>query len=356
MTKKFILPFLFFILIFQSCDDDADWDITENGERLNVPAKYVKSFIHNIEFDNQGNRWIGTFSDGIIKYDGTDFYNFNSRNSSLSNDSINCLYVGPNDEIYIGTELGLNIYSNNKISHPTEINTKIGDGIVNSICIDNDDRLWLGVIDRKGVSTGVFVFSEEKSEFYNNQNSILPHNAVTSLVCGDNNVVWIGTSQMGGKGGLVRIENNNWQVFTKNNSGLPYNYVDHIIPMNDSTIVLASRMFLYSSPTKNDGYVYLFENDKNWVDISPSNTNPVISNRITSIASNYDGLLVAATSLENNIPNDRYDLSFFKDDRWITFDSIGYDIHKYIPDLEFDREGNLWIVIPDDRQIMKIIL
>lgn len=126
--------------------------------------------------------------------------------------------------------------------------------------------------------------------------------------------------------------------------------------MNDSKIVLASRMFLYSSPIKNDGYVYLFENDINWTDISPNNSNPIISNRITSIASNDDGLLVAATSLENNIPNDRYDLSLFKENKWITFDSIGYDIHKYIPDLEFDREGNLWIVIPDDRQIMKIIL
>jgi ligand-binding sensor domain-containing protein len=350
---KLNLLFLLLVLIFQSCNDDC-WDIIENVETLNVPGKYVKSFIHQIEIDNQGNLWIGTFADGLIKFDGTNFHHFNSKNSSLSNDSISCMYIDSNNDVYIGTSRGLNVYSNNKISYPAEINTKIDNGIVTSICIDKDNCMWLGIIDRKEVSTGVYVFNEEKVDFYNDQNSLLPCNTINTIVCGSNNIVWIGTFQIGGKGGLVRIENKNWQVFTKKNSGLPYNDVDHIIPLTDSTTVLASRMLIYSSFTKMDGYVYLFENDKNWIDISPYNTNPLISNRITSIKSNSDGLLVAATSLDSNIPNDRYDLSFFKDNRWITFDSIGYDIHTYIPDMEFDKEGNLWIVTPDNREIIKI--
>lgn len=353
MTIKLNLLFLLLIFIFQSCNDD-DWDIIDNVERLNIPRKYVKSFIHQIEIDNQGNLWIGTFADGIIKYDGTNFYNFTSKNSSLSNDSISCLFIDSDNDVYIGTNQGINVLSNNKISYPTEINSKIGDGIVTSICLDKDNRLWLGIIDRNNVSTGVYVFNEEKVEFYNEQNSILPYNAVTSIFCGNNNVVWIGTAQMGSKGGLVRIENKNWQVFTKKNSGLPYNSVNHIIPITDSGIVLASSMLMYSSPTEMDGYVYIFENDQNWIDISPYNSNLLISNRITSITSNNDGLLIAATSIDNNIPNDRYDLSFYKDYRWITFDSIGYNIQTYIPDLKFDQEGNLWIVTPDNREIIKI--
>lgn len=352
-TMKLNLLSLLLILIFLSCNDD-NWDIVDNVEMLNVPGKYVKSFIHQIEIDNQGNLWIGTFADGLIKYDGTNFYNFTSKNSSLSNDSINCIFIDSNNDVYIGTKQGLNLFSDNKISYPAEINSKIGNGIVTSICLDSDNSLWLGIIDRKEISTGVYVFNEEKVEFYNDQNSILPYKTVTSIVCGKNNVVWIGTYQMGGKGGLVRIENKNWQVFTKKNSGLPYNSVDHIISLTDSTTVVASSMLIYSDPTKMDGYVYLFENDQNWIDISPYNSNPLISNRITSIKSNSDGLLVAATSLDNNIPNDRYDLSFYKNDRWITFDSIGYDIHTYIPDLEFDKEGNLWIVTPDNREIIKL--
>jgi ligand-binding sensor domain-containing protein len=353
MTIKLNLLFLLLVLIFQSCNDD-NWEINENVETLNVPGKYVKSFIHQIEIDNQGNLWIGTFADGLIKYDGTNFYNFTSKNSSLSNDSISCLFIDSNNDVYIGTKQGLNVLSNNKISYPTEINTEIDNGIVTSICIDKDNCLWLGIIDRKEVCTGVYVFNEEKVEFYNNQNSLLPSNTIKTIVCGSNNIVWIGTYQIGGKGGLVRIENKNWQVYTKKNSGLPYNSVDHIISLTDSTTVLASSTILYADISKMDGYVYIYEDDKNWIDISPYNSNPLISNRITSIKSNSDGLLVAATSLDSNIPNDRYDLSLFKDNRWITFDAIGYDIHTYIPDMEFDKEGNLWIVTPDNREIIKI--
>lgn len=350
---KFNLLLVLLILIFQSCNDD-NWDIIDNIETLNVPSKYVKSFIHQIEIDKQGNLWIGTFADGLIKYDGTDFYNFTSKNSALSNDSINCLFVSSNNDVYIGTKQGLNLLSNNEITYPSAINSEIGNGIVTSICIDKDNCLWLGIIDRKEVSTGVYVFNEEKVEFYNNQNSLLPCNTINTIVCDSNNIVWIGTYQMGGKGGLVRIENKNWQVYTKNNSGLPYNSVEQIICITDSTTVLAASMMIYSDFSKLDGYVYLFDSKDNWIDISPYNSDPLISNRIKAIKANNNGSLVAATGPDINIPNDRYDLSFFRNDRWITFDSIGYNIHTYIPDMEFDKEGNLWIVTPDNREIIKI--
>ena len=298
--------------------------------------------------------WIGTFADGVLKYDGSNFTNYTTKNSALSNDSISCLYIDAEDDVYIGTQQGLNVFSSNKITCPAEINKAIGKGIVNSVCVDRNDCLWLGVIDRKQVGSGIYVFHNDTIEFYNDQNSALPNNLINTIVCGKDGKVWIGTNQIGGKGGLVSIQNNQWQVYTKNNSALPYNCVEKIVPMADSSIITASRMLFYDDATKMHGYVYQLENLDHWTDLSPGNSNPVVSNRITSIAVSSEGILVAATSLDAHIPDDRYDLSVYRYKQWITFDALGYPIENFIPDMAFDAAGNLWVLIPDNREMLKI--
>ncbi len=55
---------------------------------------------------------------------------------------------------------------------------------------------------------------------YTTNNSILPSNDILCIAVDANNNKWIGTSE-----GLVKYDNINWTVYTKQNSGIAENYI-----------------------------------------------------------------------------------------------------------------------------------
>jgi ligand-binding sensor domain-containing protein len=91
-------------------------------------------------------------------------------------------------------------------------NSAIPDDQVNVICIDNQNKKWLGT------SKGVAVLEDERWTIFNELNSPLPSQYVTSIAAEADGTVWIGTN-----GGLVSVDGNTWKVYTSQNSLLPEN-------------------------------------------------------------------------------------------------------------------------------------
>jgi ligand-binding sensor domain-containing protein len=58
-----------------------------------------------------------------------------------------------------------------------------------------------------------YAHSQNQWRVFTTQNSILPSNLIGSIVIDRNNVKWIGTAN-----GIVRIEGNNWQLFDMTNT------------------------------------------------------------------------------------------------------------------------------------------
>lgn len=81
----------------------AFWNLTTMALSSTSVSNNVKAFAQ----DNAGNIWIGT-TNGLIKYDGTNFTVYNTTNG-LPNNMINCLEFN-NNMLYIGTQGGLSRY------------------------------------------------------------------------------------------------------------------------------------------------------------------------------------------------------------------------------------------------------
>lgn len=115
--------------------------------------------------DNKGVLWAGTYWDGLFYYNpktnDKGFYRFERNNkSSLSSNVINGLFEDSNNNLWITTENGLNLFNpkkNNFSRYTTE--DGLPSNVTYSILEDNDSNLWIST------SNGLVEFNTKKQEF-----------------------------------------------------------------------------------------------------------------------------------------------------------------------------------------------
>ena len=92
-----------------SCGDgttspDLNFELSEH-----ILGEY---FVTSIAFDSKDVAWIGTFDEGLIKYDGS-ITHFDNSNSTLPDSiTIRSVEVDNNDVVWIGSNKGLIKYEN----------------------------------------------------------------------------------------------------------------------------------------------------------------------------------------------------------------------------------------------------
>ncbi len=111
-----------FLLIVNSCNDDLI------SPPLNIEISdhiLDNHFVTSITFDDKGNAWIGTFRQGLIKYDGT-IATYDKNNSVLPDSIIiNALAIDKNDDLWIGSNKGLIKYDNKNFTIYNKLNAPL---------------------------------------------------------------------------------------------------------------------------------------------------------------------------------------------------------------------------------------
>jgi len=98
-------------------------------------------------------------------------------------------------------------------------------------------------------------FSQNQWVIYTTQNSGLPSNLVTSIIIDSNNVKWITTHN-----GFARFQGNTWTVYDTTNSGMPANHCGIVVKDNKN------KLWITSSPkgiVRYDGVNWFGYNNEN---------------------------------------------------------------------------------------------
>ncbi len=75
------------------------------------------SSVMNIQFDEKGNIWTGTFSGGVNYYDGKQFTNYSVKEGLTSLNVLASYYSPIHKSLFIGSEFGLDRLTSGKINH-----------------------------------------------------------------------------------------------------------------------------------------------------------------------------------------------------------------------------------------------
>ena len=143
-------------------DDQGELHSIESKNML-AKARTLTSFssvITSVTSDSSGCLWIGTRGEGLLRVSGlgdnATVRRF-TRNDGLSSNSIQFIFEDTEQNVWVGTENGLNRLRRNRVLSLTHENGLISD-TVTSIVAGGDGAVWLGTADglerlREGQST-----------------------------------------------------------------------------------------------------------------------------------------------------------------------------------------------------------
>lgn len=147
---------------------------------LGVEASVVSCFLQ----DSEGLIWIGS-NKGLFSYDG---YSTQQHfvYGEYNNIRIHCGVIIDNTYLYIGTDKGILIYNyrtdkyeQSRTDFPADVRTLALQG----------DTLWIGTLN--GLYT--YQLKNQKLTSFNTERCRLPHHTIYSIICTENNQVYVGT-------------------------------------------------------------------------------------------------------------------------------------------------------------------
>jgi ligand-binding sensor domain-containing protein len=231
--------------ILASCEKFSDSQRKKGIPNTNFSQKILDGyFVTSIAFDSKGNAWIGTFRQGLIKYNSQETIVYNSSNSQIpANTVIWDIAIDKKDNIWIGCD-GIVRYDGVNFTLFNSLNTTIPEDFVYSIDIDSKDNIWFtscrfregGIVKFDGITWNVFT----------PENSDLPVNMVHSITVDHNDNVWLALGETVTKSYLVKITGNTWTSYTSDNIGFSPYYLGNI-EINSRNEVCASIDYSLSS-------------------------------------------------------------------------------------------------------------
>ncbi len=214
MTKNFLnKPIYSLLLVFTfltSCNGQVkpvtqkDNEITLSGQ-AKIPLPKVANrdvrIVAGIE-DTDGNLWFSSIGEGLFKYDGKLFVHFGME-QGLNSNSIYSILQDKNDNIWVGTNKGLNRFDGNKfVSVPIVLNNNSSAYFNNSnnISTPAENKVWSMMQDRNGIiwfgtDDAVYCYDGKKfSRFLANQTVVnkdsLNLKGIFSILEAKNGKIW----------------------------------------------------------------------------------------------------------------------------------------------------------------------
>lgn len=152
-----------------------NWIVYEYNDTNGLPTGEANTVIQT----SDGYIWIGSYG-GLIRYDGTEFYNFSGGSGSFPSSGIRTLFEDSKKRLWIGTnDSGIYFYENNTFTH-IDYGERTMFLSVRCFAEDNEGRIYAGT------TSGLALISED--------NELLPvsgeEKPVYSAVTDKNGIVW----------------------------------------------------------------------------------------------------------------------------------------------------------------------
>lgn len=331
-------------------------------------TKYPISFIRNdnssitsITEDKNGNLWIGTWGNGLYRFDKKTekfehFINDPQDVLSLSNNRVTKIIIDNKSVIWVGTfggglnrvakiqdEKSETKYRYGFINYKSnESQFSISSNYVLSIFNDKSNNIWIGTYEG-GLNklTDSQKFSKVKETkfiryFSGNDSNKFPYKTIFTIVDGDENNIWFGT--LGG--GLVQFNS-----ITNSILNFKHNPMDaNSISDNDVIILEKDRSgILWIGTSLGNGINQLQINRKkfNHIKHSPGDKNSLSDNVVWSITEDKEGYVWIGTYRGglNKFDKKKKKIISFENNK-ISPNSIP---DKHIRSLAVDNHNNLWV-------------
>ena len=328
MKKIFISLIVISQFLSLSCGDGVTSPIGNYEISDHILGGY---FVTSIAFDSKNTAWIGTFDQGIIKYDGTTTH-FDNSNSELPDSLVIwSLAVDHNDVLWIASTKGLIKFENDKFHIYNKNNAPLVRDNVLALTVDHNNSIWFSSsVFREG---GIMNFDGINWKLFTPQNSSLPGSLINDITIDDDNNVWATINEGVNSCSIVKINGDNIKVFNENETNIPLYYLRSICAGSNNNIYASLDYSLSSmyDPTRPNIIMY---NGNDWKVIDPVDENGERLSNVGKIATDLNGNLWTATS---------EGIAIYNGQRWSKLNlDVDFSL-TYTSSITPDRNNNIWI-------------
>jgi len=332
MKKLFVSLFVISQFLSISCNNgitspDMNFELSEH-----ILSEY---FVTSIAFDSKEVAWIGTFRQGLIKYDGTITY-FDESNSILPDSLIIwTVEVDNNDIVWIGSNKGLIKYENENFLLYNKSNAPLVTDNVYALTVDKDNSIWFTSCMFK--TGGIMKFDGKNWKLFTPQNSALPGSLTSDIITDEQNNKWATLTEGVNGCSIVKINGDNITVYGENETNIPLYYFGNICSGSNNNIY-ASLDYSLSSLADNSRPNIISYNGDSWKVIDPVDENGKRLNYVGKIAADLNGNLWAATG---------EGIALYNGQKWSKINlEIDIGLH-YVYNITADNRNKIWIATSD---------
>ncbi|MFT5296183.1 MAG: ligand-binding sensor domain-containing protein/GGDEF domain-containing protein [Colwellia sp.] len=251
-------------------------------------ASYVNKFVSSLYLDVNGDIWIGTVDNGLLKYTPSKkkFIHYKADQLTISSNAISSIYQDSEKNIWIATDNGLSIY-NYKTKSFSRYNSSpnnpysISSDFVLIFFEDNNKMMWVGTF------SGVNRWDPNMAIFrqYNNQtNPVLKNHNITSFAQFDQ-----GSLYFSSYGGVI------YQLSEDDNSISPAVFNDELSKYRIMTLFADGETLWVGTRASGLYSVNLATNKVVGYRHDPQNIHSISANSVTDIIKDMNGNLWVST-------------------------------------------------------------
>ncbi len=172
--------------------------------------------VWSVAIDLSGNKWFGTQTGGLSKFNGSSWTTFNTSNG-LPNNFITTISVHPNGSLYLGTGSGVVGYNGSSF-----FSLPIGgpSARITAVAFDKNQNIWVGTYD-----SGTYKLNGITWTLYGDP-ATGPGGSVRDIRVAPNGDIWF-AFDFSFSGSIGRMSGNTWTRFTTAN-GLVSDYAQSL--------------------------------------------------------------------------------------------------------------------------------
>ena len=278
----------------------------------------LSDFIECIDVDINDNIWIGS-SLGLQMYNGFEFVNYTSLDG-LADNNIKVISSSNNGNIWVGTDFGISQFDGlNWITY--DITNGLISNQIKSIDFDEDGIVWVGT------NSGVSFYNGTSWDSYSDANSDLHWSGVNATDFSSNGDKWFASPL----GGITHFDGSNF-INYDDSDGLISKYSTDLLidDQNNKWIGTASGISVLSATNVN-----VINYTKMYLLPPPDTLNPVVDLEIDNWGRIWVGIYVGYLS-EGGV-------AYWNGNAWLDLDIQDGLAGSNIKDLSIDSNNNIWI-------------
>lgn len=196
--------------LFKQYLKQDEHDLQYHWDKLTVEDGLPHNWIYDLYQAEDGRIFVGTWGGGLLVIDGDEWLTY-KKSDGLHSNAVTCIREDQTRQIWVATDQGLNILSDNRLTN----GGLAGKSLLN-LAVDKNNQIWVGCWRAAISGGGLFRWDGQSWGAFTTRDG-LPGQEILKVFQDSRGRIWVGTYEYGMGAGVGCYDGLQWLNYSKSN-------------------------------------------------------------------------------------------------------------------------------------------